>query len=68
MTYKTLVGVLHPNGSVALPPSELPDHATRVLITLLEDEEEAALSELGDYHEKLTDYEKRLARGEIQWQ
>ena len=32
------------------------------------DAEEIALSELGDYLEQLTDYEERLARGEIHWQ
>lgn len=68
MTYKTLEGVLNPNGSVALPQSELPEHSVRVLITLLEDTEETALSELGDYHQKLVEYEEQLARGEVKWQ
>jgi hypothetical protein len=31
-------------------------------------DEEVTLSELGDYLNQLTDYEERLARGEIQWQ
>jgi hypothetical protein len=30
-------------------------------------DDEAALSEPGDYLEQLTDYEERLARGEIRW-
>ncbi len=34
----------------------------------LEGDEEAMLSKLGDYLDQLTDYEERLARGEIQWQ
>jgi hypothetical protein len=68
MTYKTLAGILHPDGKVQLPQEQLPDHAVRVLVTILEEEEEAMLSELGDYLEQLTDYEERLARGEIHWQ
>jgi hypothetical protein len=68
MTYKTLEGVLHPDGKVALPRDEMPDHPVRVLVTILDCGDEAAVAELGDYHEQLTDYEERLARGEIQWQ
>jgi hypothetical protein len=30
-------------------------------------DDETALSEPGDYLEQLTDYEERLARGEIRW-
>jgi hypothetical protein len=33
-----------------------------------DDEEETALSKLGDYLNQLTDYEEQLARGEIHWQ
>jgi hypothetical protein len=68
MTYKTLEGVLHPDGTVTVSPGELPDHPVNVMITILERSEEAILSELGDYLGQLTDYEERLARGEIQWQ
>ncbi len=38
------------------------------VLTDLEGDEEAMLSELGDYLDQFTDYEGRLARGEIQWQ
>jgi hypothetical protein len=68
MTHKTLEGVLHPDGKVSLPQDERPDHPVRVLVTLLEDTEDATLAELGDYLDQLTDYEERLARGEIHWQ
>ncbi|HEY7154551.1 MAG TPA: hypothetical protein VH575_11375 [Gemmataceae bacterium] len=68
MTYRTLESVLQPDGKLTLAPAELPDHPVRVMVTILESEEETALTELGDYLEKLTDYEERLARGEIQWQ
>jgi hypothetical protein len=68
MTYRTLEGVLHPDGKVTLSPAELPGHPVRVMVTILEPDEETALADMGDYLEKLTDYEERLARGEIQWQ
>ena len=68
MTYKTLEGVLHPDGKLALSAAELPDRPVRVMVTLLEDTEDAALAEPGDYLDRLTDYEERLARGEIRWQ
>lgn len=68
MTYRTLEGVLHPDGTVKLPPAEMPDHPVNVMITILEPSEASVLSELGDYLGQLTDYEERLARGEIQWQ
>lgn len=68
MIFKTLEAVLHPDGTVTVPPGELPDHPVNVMITILERGEESNLSELGDYLTQLTDYEERLARGEIQWQ
>ncbi len=68
MTFKTVEGVLHPDGTLALPKGELPDHAVRVMVTLLETTDDAALAEVGDYSEQLRDYEERLARGEIRWQ
>jgi hypothetical protein len=67
MIYKTLEGVLNPDGRVTLSPEDLPEHPVRVMITILENGEEQALSELGNYLDQLTDYEDRLARGEIQW-
>jgi hypothetical protein len=68
MIYRTLEGVLHPDGRVSLPPRELPDHPVRVMVTIVEPSEEALLAEPGDYLQQLTDYEERLARGEIRWQ
>lgn len=68
MTYKTVEGVLHPDSTVSLPREELPDHDVKVMITILEHDEESLLSEVGDYLSQLGDYEERLARGEIQWQ
>ena len=68
MSFKTMRGMLYPDGKLALPSDEIPDHPVAVMVTLLEQDEETSLSKLGDYHEMLTDYEERLARGEIQWQ
>ena len=43
MTYKTLEGVLNPDGRVILPREELPEHSVRVMVTILEsDEKESA--------------------------
>jgi hypothetical protein len=49
MIYKTLEGVLNPDGRVILPREELPEHSVPVMVTILESGEEAALSEVGDY-------------------
>lgn len=68
MAYKTVSGVLHPDGRVCLPPHELPLRPVRVMVTIVEESEEGTLAELGDYLDQLVDYEERLARGEIQWQ
>ncbi len=67
MIYKTLEGVLNPDGRVTLPADELPEHPVRVMVTILESGGEEPLWEVGDYLDQLTDYEDRLARGEIQW-
>jgi hypothetical protein len=67
MIYKTFEAVLNPDGRVTLPPDELPEHPVRVMLTILDSGPEEALWEVGDYLDQLTDYEDRLARGEIQW-
>ena len=66
--YKTLEAMLHPDGKITLPREEVPDHPVKVLVTILEPGEDTVLAELGDYLEQLTEYEERLARGDIQWQ
>ena len=68
MTYQTMEGILHPNGTVTLPPSQLPSRSVRVMVTVLETGDDDRLSELGDYAERLADYEERLVRGEVRWQ
>jgi hypothetical protein len=66
MTFRTIEAVLQPDGRLSLPVEELPTRPVRVMVTLLDEDER--LTDLGDYHAALTDYEERLARGEIQWQ
>ena len=68
MTYKTVEGVLHPDGTVTVATGELPALPVRVLITVLESGEGTVPSDLGEYLGQLTEYEQRLAAGEIEWQ
>ena len=68
MIYRTLEGVLQPDGKVTFAHAAPPSCPVRVLVTILEDPEDQPLSEMGDYLQQLTDYEERLARGEIRWQ
>ena len=68
MTYKTVQGVLHPNGMLTVTGEQLPDHPVAVMVTILEQIGEESLTDLGDYQEQLLEYEERLARGEVQWQ
>ena len=42
MIYKTLEGVLNPDGHVSLPSEQLPAHSVRVMVTILENSEETA--------------------------
>lgn len=67
MSFKTVQGILSPDGKLTLSNESLPDHPVPVMVTLLEHDDES-LSDLGDYQPQLADYEDRLARGEIQWQ
>ena len=60
MTYRTVESVLNPDGRLAPPSEELPEHPVRVMVMILErEDEEGILAEPGD---------DRLARGEIRWQ
>jgi hypothetical protein len=68
MIYQTFSATLHPDGKVTLPLDQLPPHPVRVLVTIMQDSEDALLTELGDYQQQLMDYEERLARGEVRWQ
>ena len=54
MTYKTLEGVLYPDGQVRLPREDWPQRPVRVLVTLLVEGADEALAEPGDYLEQLT--------------
>jgi hypothetical protein len=68
MVYRTVEGILRPDGTLTLASGELPSQPVRVMITLLEEDTEHELAQPGDYLAQLNDYEERLARGEIQWQ
>jgi hypothetical protein len=68
MVYRTVEGILNPDGTLNVSPAELPSQPVRVMVTILEADEEVLLAQPGDYLAHLTDYEERLARGEIQWQ
>jgi hypothetical protein len=68
MSFRTLEGVLQPDGKVTFAHATPLPYPVRVLVTILEEAEDQPLSEMGDYLKQLTDYEERLARGEIQWQ
>ncbi len=67
MAYRTVESILHPDSHLTLPPSELPRHPVRVMVTILEEDDEDTLADIGDYSESLADYEKLLAQGSIQW-
>lgn len=65
--YKTVAGVLKPNGKIELSKEFLPERPVQVLVTFVEESLEEELSELGDYLQQLEAYEELLAKGEIQW-
>jgi hypothetical protein len=68
MTYKTVQGVLHPNGTLSLTAEDMPDHAVPVMVTIMESDEVESPVDPWGYLTTLMDYEERLARGEIKWQ
>lgn len=67
--YRTVAGVLKPDGRIELSEGSSPDRPVKVLVTFMEgpSEETAELSELGDYLRQLEAYEDLLAKGEIRW-
>lgn len=68
MAHRAFESVLHPDSHLAVPKSELPERPVRVMVVVLEeDDDTAALSDLGDYQHTLEDYEEQLAQGTIQW-
>ena len=69
--YRTLRGILYPDGKVDLPEEKKTfDHPVEVMVTILGEnfqKETETLSTIGDYLKQLTSYEEKLAKGEIQW-
>ena len=64
-----LSGCVASDGKIEVAGRKIPDHPGRVVVTILDEPTEAGedLSGLGDYLDQLTDYEDRLARGEVRW-
>lgn len=68
MTHRAFESVWHPDSHLAVPISELPQRPVRVMVVVLDDEDDTAtLSDIGDYQLTLEDYEGQLAQGAIQW-
>ncbi len=67
MAYRTLDSVLHPDSHLTLPASELPLRPIRVMVTIMEEDDADELADVGDYDETLSEYEKLLQQGAIQW-
>ena len=49
MAYRTLESVLHPDSHLTLPSVELPKRPIRVMVTMLEDDEDQSVSDIGDH-------------------
>jgi len=66
---KTVKGIIRPNGKIDLDDFEIPQFPIRVIVTILDENlsKERKLSEVGDYLKQLENYEKALAKGQVQW-
>ncbi|HHT9136570.1 MAG TPA: hypothetical protein ACFYEK_04915 [Candidatus Wunengus sp. YC60] len=66
---KTVKGIIRPNGKIDLDDFEIPQFPIRVMVTILDEDlpKESKLSEVGDYLERLENYEEALAKGQVQW-
>lgn len=65
--YKTLNGVLTPDGKLTLENEKMPEFPMEVKVTIVKPYSGPDLSDIGDYNENLESYEDRLAKGEISW-
>ena len=65
--YKTVSGILTPDGKLSLENDSLPEFPVEVMVTFVKPFSEPDLSDIGDYSEKLISYEEKLAKGEISW-
>ena len=65
--YKTISGILTPDGKLSLKEGKLPNSPVEVMVTILSTLSEQDLSDIGDYNEKLIEYEEKLAKGRIRW-
>ena len=65
--YKTVNGILTPDGKLTLENDSIPEFPVEVMVTFVKPFSEPDLSDIGDYNEKLISYEEKLAKGEISW-
>lgn len=65
--YKTVNGILTPDGKLILENESIPDFPFEVMVTFVKPSSDPDLSDIGDYSEKLISYEEKLAKGEISW-
>lgn len=68
--YKTLKGILYPEGRIEFLEEEKVNHPVEVMITLLDEnlqEDLVILSSMGDYLKQIDSYENQLAQGKILW-
>ncbi|MEW6201344.1 MAG: hypothetical protein AB1546_05170 [bacterium] len=65
--YKTVTGILTPDGKLSLENDSIPEFPVEVMVTFVKPFSEPDLSDIGDYNEKLISYEEKLAKGEIRW-
>jgi hypothetical protein len=65
--YKTVNGILTPDGKLTLENDSIPEFPVEVMVTFVKPFSDLDLSDIGDYSENLTSYEEKLANGEISW-
>ena len=62
MAYRTLESVLHPDSHLTLPSVELPKRPIRVMVTLLESDEDKSFADSGDHAETVVSSDELFVR------
>ncbi len=68
--YRTIMGVLYPEGRIEFSEEESMNYPVEVMVTILDEglrEELSELSSMGDYLKNLNLYEDQLAQGKFLW-
>ena len=60
--FKTINGILTPDGKLILKDEQLPEFPVEVMVTLLKPTADPDLADIGDYNERLISYEEKLAK------